>query len=109
LPLYGEAIDGHFTKEQMMCKICADHGKALCPTHHVRGEKVRELTEAEHDAVRDLAMEMFAEDASNDIRYAIETVEHLAIDKPNEWWLEFISSDPECVVELLGFDPYLSK
>jgi len=68
--------------------------------------KVRNLTEAERTELRNRALEMFWDDCRSDPDYATETVKFLAEDKDDQWWIEFMSSDPGCVIEHLSFNPY---
>ena len=72
-------------------------------------ERAKSLTPKEFEILKDEALRMFADDAANDPRYAAETVRHLAERAyPNDyqWWLEFMSSDPDVHEEILGFDPW---
>ena len=69
-------------------------------------QEVRKLTDEERKELRDMAMEWFAEDTRQDPSYAVETVAFLADDQPDQWWVEFLSSDPEVVRQFLSFDPF---
>lgn len=69
--------------------------------------RIRELTTSEQEHLRNAALDMFESDAYNNPYYARETVEFLAADKSIDWWLSFLSSEPDMVVQLLGFNPYL--
>jgi hypothetical protein len=69
--------------------------------------KIRKLTPLEFQTLKDRALEAFAQDASTDWRYAVETVAALAdeCNKPAEWWMEILSTDENVWEEMLGFDP----
>lgn len=68
----------------------------------------RILTEEEMEILKERALDCFQDDVHADARYARETVEYLAEEagKDQDWWLEFLSTDPDVHADLLGFDPY---
>jgi hypothetical protein len=70
--------------------------------------KLRELSPEELGIIRHAALDAFEDDTRNDARYARETVAYLAdeANKGKQWWLEFLSSDPETWEPVLGFDPF---
>ena len=68
--------------------------------------KVRDLTPEERKELQDEAWRWFVEDAAGDIYYVLDTVAYLIEDKSDQWWVEWMSEDPETVREHLSFDPY---
>ena len=70
--------------------------------------KVRsDLTSEQVDHIKSRAKDVFQVDAGNDSSYAADTMEMLAeeANKPLSWWLEIVSTDPDMLESVLGFDP----
>ena len=69
--------------------------------------KLRNLSEAEVDTIREAGQAQLLQDVGADARYAQETICHLADEtgKGSEYWLEMLTTESDMWAELLGFDP----
>lgn len=67
----------------------------------------RLLTEKELDKIKDMAKECWYDCARQDPRVLVDTVMDLAtkLGVHQDWWIGWVSDDPDVLEELTGFDP----